>query len=80
MKRAVNAGYWTLYRYNPNEEKPMKVDSAAPNLDYEEFLDGEVRYAALKRTFPDHAETLFAAAKEDAVLKYKKYKAQEDNQ
>ncbi len=78
MKRAVDAGYWTLYRYNPNEEKPMKVDSKAPTLDYEEFLDGETRYAALKRTFPEHAETLFKVAKEDAVVKYKKYKNLEE--
>ncbi len=77
MKRAVDAGYWTLYRYNPNAEKPMTVDSKAPTLDYEEFLDGETRYAALKRTFPDHAETLFKAAKEDAAVKYEKYKSLE---
>ncbi len=78
MKRAVDAGYWTLYRYNPNEEKPMKVDSKAPTMDYEEFLDGETRYAALKRTFPENAETLFKAAKEDAGEKYKKYKTLEE--
>ena len=78
MKRAVDAGYWTLYRYNPNQEKPLKVDSKAPTLDYEEFLDGETRYAALKRTFPEHAETLFKAAKEDAGVKYQKYKSLED--
>ena len=78
MKRAVEAGYWTLYRYNPNNEKPMKVDSKAPTMDYEEFLDGETRYAALKRTFPEHAETLFAAAKEDAANKYQKYKNSEE--
>ena len=78
MKRAVDAGYWTLYRYNPAQEKPMKVDSKAPTLDYEEFLDGETRYAALKRTFPEHAETLFKAAKEDAGVKYQKYKSLEE--
>ena len=78
MKRAVEAGYWTLYRYNPANEKPMKVDSKAPTLDYEEFLDGETRYAALKRTFPEHAETLFKAAKDDAEVKYQKYKSLEE--
>ncbi len=78
MKRAVEAGYWTLYRYNPNTEKPMKVDSKAPTMDYEEFLDGETRYAALKRTFPEHAETLFKTAKEDADVKYQKYKSLEE--
>ncbi len=78
MKRAVDAGYWTLYRYNPEDPKPMKVDSKAPSMDYEEFLDGETRYAALKRTFPEHAETLFKAAKEDAAIKYQKYKSLEE--
>ena len=77
MKRAVDAGYWLLYRYNPNEEKPMKLDSKEPTLDYEEFLEGETRYAALKRTFPDQAENLFKAAKEDSGIRYNKYKNME---
>ena len=77
MKRAVDAGYWLLYRYNPNEEKPMKLDSKEPSLDYEEFLEGETRYAALKRTFPEHAEALFKAAKEDSGVRYNKYKNME---
>ncbi|MBR5561116.1 MAG: pyruvate:ferredoxin (flavodoxin) oxidoreductase [Clostridia bacterium] len=78
MKRAVDAGYWTLYRYNPNAEKPMTVDSKKPIMDYEEFLDGEVRYASLKRTFPQYAEKLFKQAKEDAAARYEKYKAMEN--
>ena len=78
MKRAVDAGYWTLYRYNPNAEKALTIDSKKPSLDYEEFLDGETRYAALKRTFPEYAETLFKQAKEDAEAKYEKYKTQEE--
>ena len=78
MKRAVDAGYWTLYRYNPNAERPMTVDSKAPSMDYETFLDGENRYAALKLTFPEYAETLFKAAKEDAEVRYRQYKAQEE--
>ena len=77
MKRAVDAGYWLLYRYNPNEEKPMKLDSKEPTLDYEEFLEGETRYAALKRTFPEQAESLFKAAKEDSGVRYNKYKNME---
>lgn len=80
MKRAVDAGYWTLYRYDPNAKKPMTMDSKEPTLDYEEFLDGETRYAALKRTFPEQAQTLFKAAKEDAAAKYEKYKALEEFQ
>ncbi|MBQ8798712.1 MAG: pyruvate:ferredoxin (flavodoxin) oxidoreductase [Lachnospiraceae bacterium] len=78
MKRAVDAGYWILYRYNPNAEKPLTVDSKEPSLDYEEFLEGETRYAALKRTFPEHAETLFKAAKEDSGIRYQKYKTMEE--
>ena len=60
MKRAVEAGYWHLYRYNPQAEPRFTLDSKAPTLDYEEFLDGEVRYASLKRTFPENARALFA--------------------
>jgi pyruvate-ferredoxin/flavodoxin oxidoreductase len=78
MKRAVAAGYWTLYRYNPNAEKPMTVDSKEPSMDYEEFLNGETRYAALKRTFPEHAKALFKAAKEDAMERYRHYKMEEE--
>lgn len=80
MKRAVDAGYWTLYRYNPNADKPLTIDSKEPTLPYEEFLDGETRYAALKRTFPDNAKVLFAEAKDEAAAKYKWYKSQEDFQ
>ncbi|MBR5468563.1 MAG: pyruvate:ferredoxin (flavodoxin) oxidoreductase [Firmicutes bacterium] len=78
MKRAVDSGYWTLYRYNPNAEKPLTVDSKKPTMDYEEFLDGETRYSALKRTFPEYAETLFKAAKEDSGTRYEKYKHMEE--
>ena len=78
MKRAVDAGYWILYRYNPNAEKPLTVDSKEPSLDYEEFLEGETRYASLKRTFPEHAESLFKAAKEDSGVRYQKYKTMEE--
>ena len=78
MKRAVDAGYWTLYRYNPDSEKPMTVDSKRPTMDYEEFLEGEVRYASLKRTFPQYAQELFKQAKADAGARYDKYKAMEN--
>ncbi|MBR1821284.1 MAG: pyruvate:ferredoxin (flavodoxin) oxidoreductase [Clostridia bacterium] len=60
MKRAVDAGYWFLYRYNPAAEPKFHLDSKAPTLPYEEFLDGEVRYASLRRTFPENAKALFA--------------------
>ena len=65
MKRAVAAGYWLLYRYNPaNTDRPLTVDSAEPSLDFDEFLDGETRYAALWRTYPENARELFAIAKD----------------
>ena len=60
MKRAVDAGYWILYRYDPRKEKPLTIDSKAPTMAYEDFLDGEVRYSALKRTFPENAAKYFA--------------------
>ncbi len=72
MKRAVEAGYWFLYRYNPESEPKFHLDSKEPSLDYEEFLDGEVRYASLRRTFPENAKELFA---EGARLAREKYEA-----
>ncbi len=77
MKRAVDAGYWFLYRFNPNAEKKFTLDSKEPTMDYEEFLDGEVRYASLRRTFPENAKTLFAEGAKQAKAKYAKYKAEE---
>ena len=77
MKRAVDSGYWLLYRYDPEKEQPMTVDSKAPSMAYEDFLDGETRYAALKRTFPENAKTLFSAATREADERYREYKQQE---
>ena len=77
MKRAVDSGYWLLYRYDPEKEQPMTLDSKAPSMAYEDFLDGETRYAALKRTFPENAKTLFSAASREAEERYKEYKQQE---
>lgn len=74
MKRAVDSGYWTLYRYDPGKEKPLSLDSGAPTMDYIEFLEGENRYASLHLTFPEMAEELFEKAKQDAQNKYKQYK------
>ena len=74
MKRATEAGYWNLYRYDPRQETPFHLDSKEPTLDYEEFLDGEVRYASLKRTFPDNAKELFAEGSKLAAARYEKLK------
>ena len=78
MKRAVDSGYWLLYRYDPRKEQPLTLDSKAPQMGYEEFLDGETRYSALKRTFPENAEELFAIGTEDAAKRYERYKHMEE--
>ncbi len=78
MKRAVESGYWLLYRYDPRLEHPFHLDSKAPTMPYTEFLDGEVRYASLRRSFPENAERLFARGTEDAERRYKKYSGKED--
>ena len=79
MKRAVDCGYWILYRYNPETEgKHLTVDSKEPCADIYEFFDGEVRYASLKRTFPENAKTLFEQSKADALARYNKYKKMEE--
>ncbi len=80
MKRAVDSGYWPLYRYNPDitEGPKMCVDCKEPCLAYDDFLSGENRYAALKITFPENAEKLFKEAADDAKERYKAYKKQEE--
>lgn len=73
MKRAVDSGYWLLYRYNPADETPFHLDSKAPSMPYTEFLEGEVRYSSLHRSFPENAERFFAQGAKDAEDRYKKY-------
>jgi pyruvate-ferredoxin/flavodoxin oxidoreductase len=77
-KRAVEAGYWTLYRYDPRlkgeGKNPFILDSKEPSADFKEFLMGEVRYASLTRTFPDNADALFKKAEEDMKERYEIYK------
>jgi pyruvate-ferredoxin/flavodoxin oxidoreductase len=79
MDRAVQAGYWQLYRYNPlNEEEgknPFTLDSKEPDwTKFQQFLDGEVRYTSLKKMFPEEADILFKAAEENAKWRYTNYK------
>ena len=74
MKKAVESGYWYLYRYDPRKEVPMQLDSKEPNIELEEFLDGENRYSVLKKTFPENAKELFEIAKTDSRNRYEKYK------
>ena len=76
QKKAVDAGYWNLFRYNPaliaQGKNPFSLDSKAPSADYVEFINGETRYSSLKRSFPGKAEELFAIAAENSVEKYNK--------
>ena len=76
--RAVKAGYWHLYRYNPELEEegknPFSLDSKEPSADFKEFLLSEVRYSKLQQEFPEIAEELFEQAEKDAKDRYKSYK------
>ena len=74
IKKAVDCGYWQLYRYNPELEHPMTVDSKDPTGDYQEFLKGEVRYTSLAQQFPDAAAKLFVQQEEDAKGRLESYK------
>ena len=76
-KRAVEAGYWHLFRFNPalvaEGKNPFQLDSKAPSADYKEFITNETRYTALKLQFPERAEALFEKAEEAAKAKYDHY-------
>ena len=76
QKKAVAAGYWNLFRFNPalaeEGKNPFSLDSKAPTADYVEFIEGETRYSALKRSFPGKAEELFGIAAENSIEKYNK--------
>ena len=74
QKKAVECGYWPLYRFNPDLEQPMTIDSKEPTGDYQEFIKGEVRYTTLAKMFPEAAEKLFAQAEEDAKYRLASYK------
>jgi pyruvate-ferredoxin/flavodoxin oxidoreductase len=78
-KKAVECGYWHLYRYNPQTENegknPFTLDSKEPNWsEFQNFLNGEVRYTALKKAFPAEATELFAASEMNAKWRYNSYK------
>ncbi|WP_126310405.1 pyruvate:ferredoxin (flavodoxin) oxidoreductase [Methylomusa anaerophila] len=77
-KRAVEAGYWAMYRYNPALKElgknPFTLDSKEPTADFKEFLLGEVRYSSLQKLFPEQAEELFAKTAKDAAERLAGYK------
>ena len=70
MKKAVDCGYWDMFRYNPaakaEGKNPLTIDSKPATADYKEFLLGEARYSSLTRSFPERAEELFNTAAEAA--------------
>jgi pyruvate-ferredoxin/flavodoxin oxidoreductase len=73
-KLAVETGYWILYRYNPllakEGKNPFVLDSKEPTLDYQTFLNNEIRYRTLAQTYPEIAKTLFAQAAEEAKKRW----------
>jgi pyruvate-ferredoxin/flavodoxin oxidoreductase len=77
-KRAVDSGYWALYRYNPELKQagknPFTLDSKEPTMNFREFLMGEVRYSSLEKQFPDMAEALFVKTEKDAKERLANYK------
>ena len=71
MKKAVECGYWNLFRYNPAAEgKKFSLDSKAPTDGYRDFLMNEARYSRLTREFPERADALFEASEENAKARY----------
>ena len=79
MKKAVECGYWHLYRYDPRRiaegKNPFQLDSKEPDTSkLMDFLMGENRFASLKNNFPDKADALYAKEVEDVKARYAKYK------
>lgn len=83
-KRAVDAGYWFLYRYHPQlkaeGKNPFTLDSKEPKNNFRDFLMGEVRYSSLLRSFPESGEELLKHAEQNAKEKYETYKGLSQNE
>jgi pyruvate-ferredoxin/flavodoxin oxidoreductase len=77
-KLAVDTGYWILYRYNPllarEGKNPFTLDSKEPKLEYQAFLDNEIRYRTLVQQYPDIAKVLFKQAAEESKKRFEGYK------
>lgn len=77
-KKAVDAGYWPLYRYNPEladeGKNPFMLDSKEPTASFRDFIMGEIRYSTLKEQFPESAEALYNLAEKDAKARYETYR------
>ncbi len=78
MKKAVEAGYWQMFRYNPalkaEGKNPFSLDSKEPTGDYQAFINGEARYTRLAQAFPERAKELFEKAEAAAKAKYERLK------
>jgi len=78
IKLAVQSGYWSLYRYNPllrdKGKNPFILDSKAPDGSLQEFLEGEVRYASLQKTFPEESKRLTQQLEKEYVQRYEELK------
>ena len=73
MKKAVEAGYWNMFRYNPAAEgAKLTIDSKAPTGDYQAFITNEARYSRLAQSFPERSKELFAKAEEAAKERYER--------
>ena len=82
-KKAVDAGYWHLWRYDPARadtgKNPFMLDSEEPEGDFRDFLMGEVRYAALASQYPEQAGMLFDKTHQDARERFARYQQLSDN-
>ena len=78
MKKAVEAGYWQMFRYNPaliaEGKNPFSLDSKEPSASYQEFINNEARYTRLAQSFPERAKELFEKAENTAKAKYERLK------
>ena len=83
-KRAVDSGYWHLYRFDPRLKEegknPFVLDSKEPKEPFMDFINSEVRYTSLQKKFPEIADELFAAAEKSAKGRYESYKRMADHE
>ena len=70
MKKAVDCGYWNMFRFNPAAEKKFTLDCKPATVSYQDFINGEVRYTSLALKNPERAKTLFAQAEQNAKDKF----------
>jgi len=79
MKKAVECGYWNLFRFNPEKsENKFTLDSKEPKGEYKEFLMNEARYSRLTREFPERAGVLFDKNEAEAMARYAHLKKLEE--